>query len=107
MFFRVSSENNARINIIERVIAQALHEHGGQERCPWTRVIMGRYMYTTIHHRQFTVNLYKGCGCPWGKENDCLYRYMKNIIWAYAIFAILVLLQWQNFLKDNHFKEVN
>lgn len=34
----VSSENNT--GIIERVIAQVLHEHGGQERCPWTRAIM-------------------------------------------------------------------
>ena len=38
ILFSVSSENNA--GIIERVIAQALHEHGGQERCPWTRAIM-------------------------------------------------------------------
>ena len=38
IFFKVSSENNG--GIIERVIAQALHEDGGRERCPWTRVIM-------------------------------------------------------------------
>lgn len=34
----VSSENN--VQIIERVISQALHQHGGQERCPWTRDTM-------------------------------------------------------------------
>ena len=28
------------MQIIERVISQTLHEHGGQERCPWSRDTM-------------------------------------------------------------------
>ena len=31
---RVSSDNNAAI--FQRVMAQVLHQHGGEERCPWT-----------------------------------------------------------------------
>ena len=37
-FFGVSSENNAVI--IERVMAQVLHQQGGQEGCAWTRATM-------------------------------------------------------------------
>ena len=35
--FRVSSDNNA---IFQRVMAQVLHQHGGEKRCPWTRAVM-------------------------------------------------------------------
>jgi len=38
IFFRVSSENNTAI--FDRVINQTLLEHGGPERCPWTRAII-------------------------------------------------------------------
>ncbi|XP_015764349.1 PREDICTED: uncharacterized protein LOC107343295 [Acropora digitifera] len=68
----VSSENNA--TIIERVIAQVLHEHGGQERCPWTRPIMeGMCVLPFIGNLQSN-QYYKGYGYPWGKENDHVYR---------------------------------
>ena len=36
--FRVSSDNNAAI--FQRVMAQVLHQDGGEERCPWTRAVM-------------------------------------------------------------------
>lgn len=79
IFFTVSSENNG--GIIERVIAQALHEHGGQERCPWTRVIMEGTCTLPFTIGNLQSCCIKSCGYPWGKENDCLYRYMKNTIW--------------------------
>ena len=36
--FRVSSDNNA--TVFQRVMAQVLHQHGGEKRCPWTRAVM-------------------------------------------------------------------
>lgn len=37
-FCRVGTDNNK--GIFDRVIAEVLHEHGGEDRCPWTRAVM-------------------------------------------------------------------
>ena len=63
IFFRVSSENSG--GIIERVIAQALYEHGGQERCPWTRVIMEGTCTIPFTIGNLQSRCIKSCGYPW------------------------------------------